>query len=258
MGLFSWNCAVCGRSILHDRIASDKYSHATVITPVGSVVRGRYDGYGRVGGHQFDGLKNEATWYHTSCWVGAGKPMRWQGDSEPALDQGHFLGEDWEGVDLNEQWELPDLSPTAYGPLPFYPQRMGRLPDMEEALLQLVQLAHLDHTRSAWTASMDPGYLLTRLEEEIVELRRAWQVGLLPDMVEEMGDVLTLALKVAFKLDQTANASDMGPAIRKKCAARTPWIFEEDPEKRPKTAEEEGALYIKNKMIEKGQLTKGG
>lgn len=94
MGFFSWNCRACGKSV---RSAYTNAGHgqwmaqAVVATKSGSIVKGEYDGYGRVGDREFD--LNDAgpfTIWHLACWDGV---TAFAGQSESAGDQGHFCDE---------------------------------------------------------------------------------------------------------------------------------------------------------------------
>jgi len=94
VGVFSWNCKSCERSILNHMIDMDGvYCQATVIFPDGSIIHGSYDGYGRIGGRQLNDCLtgDNGTFYHTSCWRGEGSPLDYAGPSDPAEDQGHFV-----------------------------------------------------------------------------------------------------------------------------------------------------------------------
>lgn len=101
MGLFSWECKRCEKSILgpygipkglgwmNDAVA---LLPPTESRPNTSVLMGEYDGYGAIAGgsiHEW----GEPEVYHRKCWELAGKPLEFSGASEPAADQGHFYDE---------------------------------------------------------------------------------------------------------------------------------------------------------------------
>ena len=57
MGFFSWKCAKTGKPILADMGKDDPWRFASEVVLLlknGSVIRGRYDGYGRVDGFSLD------------------------------------------------------------------------------------------------------------------------------------------------------------------------------------------------------------
>ena len=97
MGLFSWDCLGCNRSIRSPYTRAGKgdwMSQATHVSVSGSI-SGKYDGYGRIETPDYnddddDGL-GDGAWWHTACWEHAGKPG-YAGDSPHAHDQGHFIG----------------------------------------------------------------------------------------------------------------------------------------------------------------------
>lgn len=90
MGFFSYNCKVCGHPML-SRGATDEItewmSEVVALTSNGSVLRGEYDGYGRV--DCFDGDDGYG-WYHAACYEHAGRPA-YDGPSASAADQGWFF-----------------------------------------------------------------------------------------------------------------------------------------------------------------------
>lgn len=95
MGFFSWDCKCCGKSIRSPYSVDEKtawMNDAVVISPNGEVIKGEYDGYGRIesslGEVELDGM--EACMYHEKCWNEAGKPMEYS-PSNYARDQGFFV-----------------------------------------------------------------------------------------------------------------------------------------------------------------------
>ena len=92
MGFFSWTCPACDHSIRHAhacRPESQWLSNAVVLLEGGGQVFGTYSGYGEVSG--VDVRDNPEMW-HRACWELYGKPSYCKA-SEPAQDQGHFVGE---------------------------------------------------------------------------------------------------------------------------------------------------------------------
>ncbi|MCA8939813.1 MAG: hypothetical protein KDB07_08400 [Planctomycetes bacterium] len=250
MGVFSWNCVVCGRSILNVMVVNRiEWSHATAVLPEGSIVHGFYDGYGYVGTHYLEDAR--ASFYHTCCWIKAGRPPAYQGESAPAEDQGHFLGESWHDVnfrDFTKPWEVPDLSVIpAPRLIPYEPTREVTQADLVASLLEISLCMELDAKRSSWTARSNPSYLLTRLEEEVRELRVAWEKGIITDMQDELGDVLMMACVVAYKMGRVVDISSIGERVKNKLQRRKPWVFTGD---RLRTPDEEREAWIGAKRLE--------
>jgi len=107
MGMFSWKCRECERSILapHALTPTNAWmNQATAVLPTGGkVVTGSYDGYGRidnVGEGTVDintteysaagAPSNDPDVYHLACWRIVGRPIIYKGGSASALDQGFF------------------------------------------------------------------------------------------------------------------------------------------------------------------------
>ena len=91
MGFFSWNCKCCGHPALCPQATNDVnqwMSNVVAVTKNGSVIKGEYDGYGRIDGHD---LEEPVDIYHQTCWKWAGKPRTFTGGSESARDQGWFF-----------------------------------------------------------------------------------------------------------------------------------------------------------------------
>lgn len=101
MGFFSQNCKRCGHPALHVRCNKINawMTQVVVITPNGSILKGEYDGYGRLTG--LGGVDEMATTveyaigventvYHQACWEVAGKPTEYEGPSEDSADQAYF------------------------------------------------------------------------------------------------------------------------------------------------------------------------
>lgn len=112
MGLFSQDCNACDESIkspydLPEGIAWQ--NEAVVFLPNGSMVIGKYDGYGRItvddGVVVEDaiGFDSKATVYHRRCWDAHGRPVGYQGPSRDSADQGFFY--DHEPLDFDDDEE---------------------------------------------------------------------------------------------------------------------------------------------------------
>lgn len=105
MGFFSWECKHCGKSIRSPYSVSEFTSwmnDAVLIEADGSIIKGSYDGYGRLetkGGTiiEFSEHTMEPCLYHQKCWIAAGKPIDYS-PSEGAGDQGYFID-----LDASEQ-----------------------------------------------------------------------------------------------------------------------------------------------------------
>jgi hypothetical protein len=103
MGFFSNLCS-CGQSIKspHDLPAAMAWQHQLVVlTPDGSVLRGEYDGYGRVSHDDYDDpqqIPKDSQWWHSRCYQRACFPddgttyvaPTYGGPSPDAPDQGWF------------------------------------------------------------------------------------------------------------------------------------------------------------------------
>jgi hypothetical protein len=101
MGLFSWDCAICGHPML-SKPATNKvnaWMKSVVVFVKGkktSVMRGEYDGYGRAGGSGWDDDESnicdlhDPCCYHRACWEAVGKPG-YTVASRSSADQGWFF-----------------------------------------------------------------------------------------------------------------------------------------------------------------------
>lgn len=103
MGFFSWDCRECGHPML-SKYATNHINNwmrdVVVVEHDGNVVKGEYDGYGRVGGRELrygpweDGtLLNEPGCWHKACWELAGKPTDYE-PSPMSEDQGYFFDDE--------------------------------------------------------------------------------------------------------------------------------------------------------------------
>jgi len=88
MGFFSWECKCCGESM---KSGNDWMGQVVIVSDDDSVVRGEYDGYGRVNGRMgeldLQDASGEFACYHAACYALAGKPD-YDGPSHSANDQG--------------------------------------------------------------------------------------------------------------------------------------------------------------------------
>jgi len=107
MGCFSWNCR-CGHSVMNPYVTEKAWlNDAVLLLSDGSVIKGHYDGYGRI--ETSDGGVFEVPWedsgfeiYHVKCWEAAGKPS-YERSSPSAMGQGHFFDDfDEGGSDVQE------------------------------------------------------------------------------------------------------------------------------------------------------------
>ena len=103
MGFFSWNCKRCGHPMLSPWSCNKINSwmiDVAVIESDGRVLKGEYDGYGRVGAvdinidliYQDDGPDQDPDCYHQACHEMEGQPTTYAGGSDNAPDQGFFFG----------------------------------------------------------------------------------------------------------------------------------------------------------------------
>lgn len=94
VGFFSSDCEGCEHPLL-SMAATDPINtwmnNAVAITPNGSLLKGSYDGYGRLNDRDAD--LGTATVWHEACWRRAGSPTEYRGVSKPSRDQGWFFGD---------------------------------------------------------------------------------------------------------------------------------------------------------------------
>ena len=90
MGFFSWNCKGCGHPLLSGYVTNQTNSwmgDGVAITAKGKIIRGNYDGYGRLDDCEFhkdvkwltNGSVNEPDVYHKTCWDLMGNPAKYGG-----------------------------------------------------------------------------------------------------------------------------------------------------------------------------------
>jgi hypothetical protein len=77
--MFSWKCPHCDLGILGDGSTdtgiNEWMNKAVVLLANGSIIKGDYDNYGRVGGMEItDHMYDNAVMAHDACWRVAGKP----------------------------------------------------------------------------------------------------------------------------------------------------------------------------------------
>lgn len=110
MGVFSWNCAHCGHSVLvHADVGiNDWMQQAVVLSSTGDRYEGVYDGYGRIecedGDEVVDVMNHGGVMAHLACWEVAGKPEFWHYrehnlTSPSSEDQGYFFDEEHDVID---------------------------------------------------------------------------------------------------------------------------------------------------------------
>jgi len=104
MGFFSWNCKGCGHPMLCEAAANESKNgwmkDVVAIEKSGSILKGEYDGYGRIGGHEIEDY--EAECYHQHCWEKAGRPTEFTEVSSSASDQGWFFEDGTHNIDPPE------------------------------------------------------------------------------------------------------------------------------------------------------------
>lgn len=97
MGFFSSNCKGCGHPLLGlgaTESINVWMNNGVAIAPDGSILKGGYDGYGRLDGSDFGdqpAVGDNTTVWHQACWRVAGSPTDYRGPSEHAADQGWFF-----------------------------------------------------------------------------------------------------------------------------------------------------------------------
>ena len=104
MGFFSWNCRGCGHPMLSEYATNETNGWMRDVGAVehdGNVVKGGYDGYGRVGEVELkygpwtdhSTCLNEPGCWHLACWELAGKPTDYK-PSVMSKDQGFFFDDE--------------------------------------------------------------------------------------------------------------------------------------------------------------------
>ena len=93
MGFFSWECKVCGYSLLNPYSITKETGwmcEAVALLPTGEILVGEYNGYGEVAGGEIHN-SGEPEVYHRHCWELVGKPLEYTWASKYAQDQGYFF-----------------------------------------------------------------------------------------------------------------------------------------------------------------------
>lgn len=100
MGFFSWECKGCDHPLLSEYAVNSINAwmmRCVVVTEDGAILKGSYDGYGRLvtPSDELDFVTNYDTFtaWHEACWLAAGSPSHYQGPSKYADDQGYFFDE---------------------------------------------------------------------------------------------------------------------------------------------------------------------
>jgi hypothetical protein len=109
MGFYSWDCEVCGHPLISAYALEDKnawMNQGVALFEDGSVMKGEYDGYGRLNDREIDGCPQV---YHEACWHLAGKPTDYTGESESSRDQGYFFDDNVHNFDEPESLETAEM-----------------------------------------------------------------------------------------------------------------------------------------------------
>jgi len=190
MGFFSWDCKACGHPLLsHYVLENDNkwMNRGVALTNDGSVLKGEYDGYGRLNDHEIGDGDPEV--YHEACWKLIGKPTDKTGPSRSSSDQGYFYGDDVHNfpepenekdikmikvaADLNDQitcneWEIERLKSIIFQVADAYDSKNNK--EIEEATKELIKYRDI---------------IKKREEEE-----RAKKLGLEVKLMKEIEDVI--------------------------------------------------------------------
>ncbi len=92
MGFFSWNCTRCGHSVMNPYVVDKETAWKNEVVALfkdGTVLKGSYDGYGRVDGHDIP-YDVEVDIQHKRCWEKNKSPIHFEVPSPDAEGQGHF------------------------------------------------------------------------------------------------------------------------------------------------------------------------
>jgi len=90
VGFFSWDCK-CGHPLLSNYVTNEVngwMNQVVVLEPSGCLLKGDYDGYGKVGGREID---FDSQVFHHACWELAGRPTQYTEPSPGSADQGFFF-----------------------------------------------------------------------------------------------------------------------------------------------------------------------
>jgi hypothetical protein len=106
MGFFSWDCITCGHPLLSEWAVNkinEWMEDVVVIESNGNILKGFYDGYGRVVDreengerilNQYDTDQKDPEAYHKACWEVSGSPTTFSKSSLGSDDQGFFFGDE--------------------------------------------------------------------------------------------------------------------------------------------------------------------
>lgn len=92
MGFSSSNCEGCEHPLLSERATNEINAWMTqsvAITENGSIIKGSYDGFGNIGNTE-EAVYGNTVW-HEACWLAAGLPTDFRGESEASYDQGWYF-----------------------------------------------------------------------------------------------------------------------------------------------------------------------
>lgn len=95
MGFFSSDCEGCGHPLLSPAATTRInawMNRGVSILPNGSIMRGDYDGYGRLGDVDCVGIEPATVW-HAACFKVAGSPSDYRGESRYSADQGWLFND---------------------------------------------------------------------------------------------------------------------------------------------------------------------
>lgn len=97
MGFFSADCNGCNHPLLSEYATNpinQWMEQGVTIYENGSLIKGRYDGYGRYAmpsaNEPIEGALEGTVW-HEACWNAAGSPTDYRGVSPDSPDQGYFF-----------------------------------------------------------------------------------------------------------------------------------------------------------------------
>jgi len=116
MGFFSWDCKLCGHPLLSEHVLEDKnkwMNKCVALFESGSVIKGSYDGYGRLGDNDVEDQAGEPECYHEACWIISGKPTEFKEESRSSRDQGYFFDPDTHNMPEPKKENIDLIKTTA-------------------------------------------------------------------------------------------------------------------------------------------------
>jgi hypothetical protein len=219
-GFFSWQCLGCGRSLLSSNAVDrgNDFGWMTDVVAVfqdGSVVKGEYDGYGRIDGsgptvEVVDDMwgKDGPSLWHEACWKKKGRPS-WKGPSPSARDQGFFIDES------EYQGAVPGRRASAGETMPFPPE-------MLEAI-ERVATKHPEHAETLRSVAKEAAWV----PGELSDPDEVWQTGELDPTpfvhVEEGSQVPPKRDNNGNQLNEDDKPIDSIPRVRAKASGRFDW-----------------------------------